>query len=490
MDIYIWNFGKKTSSTAVPSLTEGATHIENVYLKNPCTMRNPVFALRGIPNFNGNYVYVPMWKKYYYVDNIEFTNNDIVTLNCSIDVLATYRNEIFATNAYITRSSVKRDSSISDSFYVTKTGKHYLENNFQFVDPSLPYSYVLGVVGKKQGVASSITGAVQYVIMSLDNILNLMTFLFTPENFSDEIVDNVVKTFFNPMQYISECIAYPFQIPTSSEAELSLGWFTPTREGDYAITCSPVIGAHFDISSQTIAIPRPISGDKADYRNYSPYTSYRMYIPFAGWVQIDSSLLKNDNNLKISGLLDIPTGALMMKITGAESGNIITTLECNAGIHIPIAQSTILSNNIGTVAGTVGGVSSAISKFTNFIADITNDNEAGRYFAEKMRGLGSGADSVADAAGQVASGQISTKGDLGNMSERVFEPNVRLVCEYFESVSMDNGDFGSPYCVAESLSQHVGGLVVCSNPHFICANATKEDIAQVESYMTGGIYLE
>ena len=109
MDIYIWNFGKKTSSTAVPSLTEGATHIENVYLKNPCTMRNPVFALQGIPNFNGNYLYVPIWEKYYYIDSIEFTSKDIMTLNCSIDVLATYRNEIFATNAYITRSSIKRD---------------------------------------------------------------------------------------------------------------------------------------------------------------------------------------------------------------------------------------------------------------------------------------------------------------------------------------------------------------------------------------------
>lgn len=491
LNIYIWNFAKKINSTATPSTTEGATLIENVNLKAPCTLRNPVFALQGIPNFDGNYLYVPDWERYYYVDSIEFTNSNIVTLSCSIDVLATYKTSILSTNAYVVRSSVKRDSSITDSFYVSKTGKNYLENNFQFIDPSLSGMYVVGIVGKRQGTSGSITGATQYVWMSQDMLAQLMNFLFNPDNFSDEIVDNVVKTFFNPFQYIVDCLYFPFQLTLSESVSLSLGWFEPKTDAGYNITCTPIVSPQY-IKAQggeNINIPRPISTDVNDYRNYAPYTNYRLYIPYAGWIEIDSALLKQDTQLNIDTMVDVPSGTMMVKISGTQSDNIITTIECNCGAHVPIAQSTIMQNTIGTVTSAIGAGASGISKFTNFLADIANDNEAGRNFASKMRALGSGADSVSDAVGEM-SGQISTKGSLGNISERFFEYNCRLVCEYYSVVTMDNNDFGSPYCVPETLSQHSGGYIVCKGPHFQNGSATREDIADVESYLEGGVYLE
>ena len=81
-------------------------------------------------------------------------------------------------------------------------------------------------------------------------------------------------------------------------------------------------------------------------------------------------------------------------------------------------------------------------------------------------------------------------GSNGNMSGRFFEQNIRIICDYYTSIDMDNLNFGSPYCAHETLSEHAGGFVQCLNPHVTGVNMLESEISECESYLTGGIFLE
>lgn len=75
-------------------------------LRNDTNMINPVILVDNggvLPIYN--YVYIPDFKRYYFVDDIEITRNNIVTIYCKIDVLKTYADEILKQNVIISRST-------------------------------------------------------------------------------------------------------------------------------------------------------------------------------------------------------------------------------------------------------------------------------------------------------------------------------------------------------------------------------------------------
>jgi len=82
------NFAKKDNSTLRPSI--GGTVID-CFLKNSTSITNPTFVLT-VENFNITYV---KWDdRYYFVSDIMSIKNGVIELSCSLDVLATYKEQI------------------------------------------------------------------------------------------------------------------------------------------------------------------------------------------------------------------------------------------------------------------------------------------------------------------------------------------------------------------------------------------------------------
>lgn len=70
------------------------------------TVTDPVFRLRRKGNELAgiNYVYVPDWLRFYFVNDIKIASGDIMELSCHIDVLNSFKTAILDSRAICVRS--------------------------------------------------------------------------------------------------------------------------------------------------------------------------------------------------------------------------------------------------------------------------------------------------------------------------------------------------------------------------------------------------
>ena len=79
----------------------------NVRLKKDFDIENPTLVLSGVDYttyLNFNYCVIPDLNRSYFINNSEQINNRVVKLNCSCDVLETYKNDFLGSNARFYRN--------------------------------------------------------------------------------------------------------------------------------------------------------------------------------------------------------------------------------------------------------------------------------------------------------------------------------------------------------------------------------------------------
>ena len=88
----------------------------------PISIIDPVIKLNDI-NFNTqcNYIYIADFQRYYFVNNITALNNGLWELNCHIDVLETYANEILSQTATFKRQEYLYDMYLPDTQFQTQS---------------------------------------------------------------------------------------------------------------------------------------------------------------------------------------------------------------------------------------------------------------------------------------------------------------------------------------------------------------------------------
>lgn len=75
--------------------------------KDRISILNPTFVLRTNNfNFAHNYCYCPEFGRYYFIDSIDVEPGGRTIINCSVDVLMTYRSQIPDIVAQIVRSEI------------------------------------------------------------------------------------------------------------------------------------------------------------------------------------------------------------------------------------------------------------------------------------------------------------------------------------------------------------------------------------------------
>ena len=275
-----------------------------IALKSPSGRGSLAIDTANVPR-NVNYCYIDTLNRYYYVTDVEYLSNGLTRLHLKVDALASFRGSIASVNAYVRRSASNKNIDIIDSFYPARSGSVQKESAAQFIPLGNP-GFIVAIIGTREDAISNTSGAARYYLLSDTALANLMKWIFTESNYETEITDQVVKTFFNPSQYILSCMYCPFASGSTGE-EIQLGWW---NTGISALELSPQTPIVID--PVTINIPRNYTGN--DYRNYEPYTTYRIYIPFIGMQTIAASLLKGASSITISGVIDICTGTLMVKL--------------------------------------------------------------------------------------------------------------------------------------------------------------------------------
>jgi len=119
----------------------GATIIDDT------TILNPRLKVRdnGVIMVQYNYCYIADFKRYYYITNITVSNGYII-IDCKVDVLMSYANEIKACNAVIKRQQSLCNYYLDDPLYQSYEYSRIQVKTFNNVFNN--YNFVLTVSGK------------------------------------------------------------------------------------------------------------------------------------------------------------------------------------------------------------------------------------------------------------------------------------------------------------------------------------------------------
>ena len=104
-------------------LSKNLTNITTVSgtLKQSTSIINPIIQIEcDISNVTDcNYMYIPTFERYYFVDNITSLTSDIVEFTGHVDVLTTYASQIRSNNAIVKRQENRFNTYLNDGSFKT-----------------------------------------------------------------------------------------------------------------------------------------------------------------------------------------------------------------------------------------------------------------------------------------------------------------------------------------------------------------------------------
>lgn len=131
----------------------GATEVD-ILLKENCGMLTPVLIISASVA-DKNYLYIPLFERYYFITNITRLDNNRVEISCKCDVLMSHKEDILKLKVIATRSSNKYNQYLTDkaiaieSDYfpiVRRISKGLFQSNTLTEDN---YIFALTVINKK-----------------------------------------------------------------------------------------------------------------------------------------------------------------------------------------------------------------------------------------------------------------------------------------------------------------------------------------------------
>lgn len=461
-------FQKKINSTKQPTSGRSIT----VRLKDNCSVLNPVFLLTSY-NLSDNYV---KWgNRYYFIDDIVITGNELAEYHCSTDVLATFKTDIGASSQYVLRSASAVDGSITDSFYPMTANKNYARSSQYagFVMPSLG-TFVFGIQGKSN---SGSFGSTTYYCMDVYHAADLMDKIF---NISETdygaasveaasgLPEKVYASIINPQQYIVSCMYLPFEYETvgdSSVGTIMLGWY---EFNTAALIFDPSFSALPQLSG-TFALPKHTQSSRGVYMNNAPFSEYVLsFMPF-GDITLPSDLMVNATTIFWKVIVDVVTGQGTLKVYAGsdDSGQLLVSASAQIGVPIAVSGGVYDTSVSGLVGNAVkGGI------IGSALAGLTGKN----WFSEVK-------DGIAEAE---QSPSISTSGSNGALD--FLEYPIVLYSRFTQVVADDNTQHGRPLCAVRTINT-LSGFLMCLKPDLdVAASRTEKEM--IMSFLEGGMYYE
>lgn len=120
---------------------------KTITLKNDCDFVNPYLLLKlDDVLFLSNYVYIPDFKRYYFITGIEILTKHLVGISLHVDVLESFKADVLAGTVHIT------ESSNADNYYPKEldsltsiTSHKFISNKELALNPSKVLATLGGV---------------------------------------------------------------------------------------------------------------------------------------------------------------------------------------------------------------------------------------------------------------------------------------------------------------------------------------------------------
>ena len=484
------SFSKRRNSTKRP---QSFVDVRTVNLKESCSQDNPVFICTG-NDFNYNYC---IWdNKYYFIDDIISLKNNLIEIHCEIDVLATYKDAILATTAFVMYDSTN-NSEIPDNRLPMKTSASVGVKTVTC--PFVPDGgcYILSLTGSHgtTGVYKTDLAGLNGLI---DDVSDISDDLFDMQNpptpptppttstieteiqFAADMVKyfvDCVKWILNVLTYpisqffgsgdipqnIRECRFIPFNVGVSSTAQdIYLGTFKTGQQLGKLSTDT----VHRTVS---VAIPWPteVIGQQtvaiSDYRRRSPYTELYLYLPYIGMTRLSSDNLIGQSSISVAYTLCLRDGSLICTVSSG--GEILGQYSGNVAASVPIGLSNISLQKAAQAIGI--GAAAAVT--------------------QNLPAIGMGALSF----GEALTPNFSCIGGLDGVAAIATNQNITCYSVFHDTIERPNTNLqevGSPTMKPKSLSG-LTGFCQCLSAH-VAANANALELDAIDNYLNSGFFIE
>lgn len=479
-------FSKQLNSTKRP--TGGTSY--DCALKDNCTILRPRISIGGVFNPAGMmYCHIPAFNRYYYVTDWEWIGGGWVA-SLQVDPMATYKDQIGQTSAYITRAnSANYNQTVMDGAYpaTTETDVVQTDGTRVYWESTIAGgTYIVGIISG----APDTVGSVTYYTMTPAQFSALKSFMFN-ETFFQDVMDfpdvddptelltsispELLKTIYNPSQYIVSAIWLPVGVSGSGET-VKLGWWQTTASGGRLSQGA----VRIDMSSSSITIPRhPQAATRGTYLNYAPYSEHVLHFPPFGSIPIDPSFfdLHSSGNafIDLHVYLDIITGKAACVVT-SNRGRIA---EIHAQVGVPINLSQVTPDVQGTQK-------SIVMKAAGGFIEGAASGSAGGLLAGFGGAIAGAKDGVMSALSQPVA-QVVSNGMNGSFAG-ITDTLPRLVSKFYKIADPDDTHKGRPICKLDTISNY-SGFVQCAEGD-ISISATEEEKSVISQYMASGFFYE
>lgn len=274
---------------------------------------------------------------------------------------------------------------------------------------------------------------------------------------SEDFITNFRKLITDPMDGIISLLAVPIQPTTSGKSEITFGNF---KSG---ITMRKISNQYGTFSCGSIEI----KGMFDNYLDYAPYTKITLYLPFIGFVSLNTNEVMN-SVVGVVYNIDFLTGECIAQVTISKTGLSATAYVYNGnmGMQLPITGSNYSRFYNGIIKGAVGVASGVVS------GGLSTPMVVGGIM-----------DLAVNSGGDVIHrGSIS--GNAGFLGE--FRPYIIVTLPVPNMA--DNYNVIEGYVANDNIT--IGsrsGFVRVKEVHLSIPNATQEEVREIESLLKNGV---
>ena len=479
--VNLYTFAKKVNSTGRPSTSPVA--VECV-LKDGCSIIYPVIGLDKGITWNPaayNYAQIASFNRYYYINDWSFAEG-LWWASLSVDALATWKNGILNSTAYIARASKNYDGAIIDTMFPAKSTFTFNIGrwNGSGQGPYTPWTnnlengfYIVGIINND----NDSIGAVSYYVFTPSQFAAFKAYLMGDLGWSGviatvtDVSENLFKALYNPFQYISSVLWYPFSFPAgygTSISTIKIGWWDIT-----GISCQRLDAFHYATTNTISASAHPDSATRGVFLNGAPYSQYTLFAPPFGEFELDASCFPGATytngytNVECSIVVDLISGNGRLSVYVGE----LTVLYTQTQIAIPIQiAQQYAENNAGETLDTIAQGALTGIKQTLFGGSSNQTAELGIFDAINI--------------GTVHMMQMNSNGSLCQFMSAFF-----LKCKHYDMTNDAYHDKGRPVCVESTLSAYANEYVQTVGAHVAIAG-TETEITLVNDTLDGGVFLE
>lgn len=497
MQVSFGYFSKKRNSTKQPS---SLSDVRDVRLKDLTNTDSPTFILTG-NNFDYNYC---QWgTSYYFINDIKSVHNNLVEVDCILDVLATYKAEILASTQFVSYSSYRSSIWLPDTRIPQLSSEVVSQSvtslNFLFTDAGF---YVLSVVGKD--------GCDLFMMdnTKLDQLLDRVS------DWSDDLLDDVMNG--NYPWGGSGSVVYDFTTPEAAiESMGKMNALTGIVGNAYsdAPNCIrsciwvPFFASFFTNGSGNIYLgqfdttvsafrctPKPITRTATvnipwqhnDFRRATCEEVY-IYIPLVGMVNIPSDEIVNESAINIEWSATATDGCIAFRLTAGNQ--VIGTYGANASVNVPLGISQQASAG-QIVQSAFQGAAKTISSGVSAVSSAMSGDIGGAISSGVDMHL-SAIQGAYDTINTAMSRHNTCIGGIGGGAGAGLSLDCKCFTVNHETVISPDAmqaTMGLPTMQPMSLSA-LTGFCQCANAH-VEAAAHAEVLDAIDSYLNSGFYIE